>query len=141
MPEITTRMTFRSEFLVDIDRARLLLAHASELNRYETTFGHWRLAQVTTNHWDRSAVMDASHEIALVGPTPVPVETIRRLLATIVDGHVMAESLALSDEYTGERTFVEVSPDDAAWDLAAQLKLTDYNPDLYGQPRESSTAA
>jgi hypothetical protein len=35
----------------------------------------------------------------------IPIEDIRNELRKVVDGHVMVQTLALKDEYTGERNF------------------------------------
>jgi hypothetical protein len=48
------------------------------------------------------------------------VASFKAVLAEIADGHVMVETLALADEYTGERTCEPTAAEIAAAELAAK---------------------
>jgi hypothetical protein len=82
-----TTYRFRAECQADVDRFEAKLAtHGCHVEG-------WTLVSLPHG------------ETAVDFSTDAPLEALRTILATVVDGHVMLETIAPADAYTGERTY------------------------------------
>lgn len=82
-----SKYKLRAECRVDVARLRRVLS-------IDAT--GWKVAFLTMN-----GVIAADVEVTFV--SALPLEKVRRACENVVDGHVMAQTVALAGEYTGER--------------------------------------
>ena len=96
---------FRAECMRDVGKV-LLRVHARKI-------------EIDSN--DHAAEVVTTITGATIGAgEPLDLASFKAVLAEIADGHVMVETLALADEYTGERTCEPTVAEIAAAELAAQ---------------------
>lgn len=80
------RYKFRAECQVDVDRFIALL------DRTSVPSWEWALFRE-----------DGYPDVTVIFQSDAPIGVLRYAAARVVDGHVMAETLELEGEYTGER--------------------------------------
>ncbi len=96
---------FRAERMSDVGKV-LLRVHA-------------RRIEIESN--DAAADVVTTMTGATIGAgKPLDLANFKAVLAEIVDGHVMVETLALADAYTGERAGEPTAAEIAAAELAAE---------------------
>jgi hypothetical protein len=65
-----------------------------------------RAAQLVVRGWTVTTPDPGFPDVLLSFACDEPIDVVRHVIATIADGHVMYETLAEAESYTGERTYV-----------------------------------